>query len=202
MFRKRSRNVKEERRTLLRSNCNRSDDTDQLARGGPECTRVRNIIPQLFMHGTSREMMKPSLSRCTTLPDDDSYLSDCSVSTLDGSEVHVTQEKDDTLHWGKITSMRFVVQSLRNGGMYEEDQKIGDPVAKASCIMKRSRLSVEIVGDGDIWYETLCRNVKNDTIVSVFVSIMTGGKSRGEPPTGSSKVVYLKTSIRELYLKK
>ena len=52
-------------------------------------------------------------------------------------------------------------------------------------------MSVEIVSDGDIWYDTLCRNVKNDAIVLVFVSLKTGKKCRD-----------VKTSIRELYLKK
>ena len=72
-----------------------------------------------------------------------------------------------------------------------------DPHAKQSSAMKKSFFQ-HIKQDGDIWLETVFRNRKTDKKRIYFVSQKTGIRSRDEPPTGASSVVYLKNSARKL----
>jgi len=76
---------------------------------------------------------------------------------------------------------------IKNIALYDT-KSIVDPLAKPSKIVKR----LGIVGDGDIWVESVCRNRKSGSTRLFFVSQNTGQKVRDEPPTGASQVLYLK----------
>mmetsp|Transcript_446 Transcript_446/g.750 ORF Transcript_446/g.750 Transcript_446/m.750 type:complete len:777 (+) Transcript_446:216-2546(+) len=65
-----------------------------------------------------------------------------------------------------------------------------DPCAKPSKIIKRSNLDVSGHGDGDIWVERIFVSKRTGKRKIFFVSVATGRKVRGEPPTGASKVIY------------
>ena len=61
---------------------------------------------------------------------------------------------------------------------YDTDKDF-DPFAKQSLIVKRSRFG-KIKQDGDVWYETVFRNTKNDKKRVFFVSQKTGRRMRDE----------------------
>jgi len=65
------------------------------------------------------------------------------------------------------------------------NEKIHDPVARPSKKINSIR------GDGDVWEERLCQNVKTGHYATYFYSKVTGRRVRDEPPTGAGKVVYL-----------
>lgn len=73
-----------------------------------------------------------------------------------------------------------------------------DPFAKRSRKVDRQAQKRKISGDGDVWVEKICQNKKTGKFVRFFMSTKTGASVKNEPPTGASKVVYLK----EEYLKK
>jgi hypothetical protein len=72
---------------------------------------------------------------------------------------------------------------------------IHDPLAKKSDKRISSRLSQ---GDGDVWMEKECVNVKTGKHVSVFYSAHTGRKVPHEPPSGATKVLYLTSQSMEI----
>ena len=75
--------------------------------------------------------------------------------------------------------------------------KQNDPFARESFIVKRSRFfRQKLKQDGDIWFETVFRNVNNGKARIYFVSQKTGTRRRDEPPSGASLVVYLRSSVR------
>jgi len=68
--------------------------------------------------------------------------------------------------------------------------------AKASSKIKKSGIrTAPIVGDKDVWVEKIFRNHEGKTKI-VFVSKRTGNTVEQEPPTGASKVIYLRESYR------
>ena len=117
--------------------------------------------------------------------------------SMENQRMKTNKPSNAALEWKKIPDIKLLVQALQDKGMYEEIGDIDDPIAKASGTVKRSKLSVESTGDGDVWYEAIRKNVKSGKVTHFFISIRTGEKSIDEPPTGASKVVYLKKSIRE-----
>uniref|UniRef100_A0A7S3VF53 Uncharacterized protein n=1 Tax=Chaetoceros debilis TaxID=122233 RepID=A0A7S3VF53_9STRA len=71
--------------------------------------------------------------------------------------------------------------------------QIHDPFAKPSTRAKTSRpCSVE--SDQDVWVEKLLSNKKTGQLHSFFESKKTGRRVEDEPPTGASRVVYLRNS--------
>jgi hypothetical protein len=65
-----------------------------------------------------------------------------------------------------------------------------DPFAKPSKILKKSNLKVCSDGDGDIWVEKVFVSKRTGSRRIFFVSVGTGRRSRDEPPTGASKIIY------------
>mmetsp|Transcript_19030 Transcript_19030/g.23978 ORF Transcript_19030/g.23978 Transcript_19030/m.23978 type:complete len:198 (-) Transcript_19030:743-1336(-) len=72
--------------------------------------------------------------------------------------------------------------------------KTKDPTANKSKKVARSSLKED--GDGDVWVEKIYYAKKDRRPVTVFVSKKTGNLAKGEPPSGASKVIFLKQSIR------
>lgn len=72
-----------------------------------------------------------------------------------------------------------------------------DPMARPSKILKRSNLKVPSKGDGDIWVEKVFVSKRTGKRRIFFVSVATGRRSRDEPPTGASKIIY-QEDLREL----
>ena len=62
---------------------------------------------------------------------------------------------------------------------------------KPSKLMARSNFILPILGDGDVWVETIYRHKETGEHRVFFCSLKTGRKLYDEPPTGASKVVYL-----------
>ena len=56
--------------------------------------------------------------------------------------------------------------------------------------MQLSKLG-QLEGDGDVWVEVMIRSRRTDRLRTYFVSVLTGEKVRGEPPTGASRIIYL-----------
>ncbi len=73
--------------------------------------------------------------------------------------------------------------------------KTKDPVGNPSKKVARSSIAKTTNGDGDVWVEKICYTKKDRRKVTVFVSKKTGNIVQGEPPTGASKVIFLKNSI-------
>ncbi len=68
-----------------------------------------------------------------------------------------------------------------------------DPFAIQSKV--RLPKSKKIVGDGDVWVETLCKNISTGEMKSFFKSTKDPNRMKpDEPPTGASNVIYLKAS--------
>ncbi len=55
-------------------------------------------------------------------------------------------------------------------------------------------------GDDDVWVEKLYKSTKCGKIRVFFVSKRTGRKVEGEPPSGASRVLYLKDSYKNRML--
>lgn len=76
-------------------------------------------------------------------------------------------------------------------------QLILDPNARASKKMSKARGSTpSSVGDGDVWVEKIFRNTETGETRIFFVSKLTGKKVKFEPPTGASRVMYLRQSYK------
>ena len=71
-----------------------------------------------------------------------------------------------------------------------------DPLAKQSSVMRKSRFW-PIKQDADVWCETIFRTKSGDPKI-YFVSVKTGGRSKDEPPSGASQVIYLNSFAREM----
>ncbi|GFH50921.1 predicted protein [Chaetoceros tenuissimus] len=74
---------------------------------------------------------------------------------------------------------------------------------KPSKTMMKSKDAYRLIkGDGDCWREIVCCNPNNpsEEHFVCFESEKTGRKI-AEPPTGASKVIYLKDAVREKRLK-
>jgi hypothetical protein len=71
-------------------------------------------------------------------------------------------------------------------------------MAKPSPTIQKAHINDKhIYGDNDCWREAVCRSSKTGEIRTFFISKKTGRKVPDEPPTGASKVLYLRDSIRE-----
>lgn len=73
-----------------------------------------------------------------------------------------------------------------------DTKKVSERSARAS---RKLRRAAPIVGDKDVWLERVFRNREGETKI-VFVSKLTGKAVEQEPPTGASRVIYLKESYR------
>mmetsp|Transcript_20366 Transcript_20366/g.30592 ORF Transcript_20366/g.30592 Transcript_20366/m.30592 type:complete len:114 (-) Transcript_20366:20-361(-) len=86
---------------------------------------------------------------------------------------------------------------FKSHGLEEYDvHKEFDPFAKQSSAMKRSRFQ-PLKQDGDVWLETIFQTKSGDP-KTYFVSLKTGLRTKDEPPSGASTVVYLNSSAREV----
>ena len=65
---------------------------------------------------------------------------------------------------------------------------IHDPLARKSDKKISSRLCR---GDGDLWFEKECVNMKTGERMSFFYSAHTGRRVAHEPPSGATKVLYM-----------
>ncbi len=74
--------------------------------------------------------------------------------------------------------------------MYTDSSSIRDPCAKKSRIVQRSKKLRQLGGDGDVWIEKLFVSKKSGKKRIYFVSVKTGERVRGEPPSGASHVLY------------
>ena len=75
--------------------------------------------------------------------------------------------------------------------------EVRDPCAKKSKITKRANLgNLAKEGDGDVWVEKLFRSKKSGKLRIYFVSMATGRRSRDEPPTGASRVIYAEDMLQ------
>ncbi len=80
---------------------------------------------------------------------------------------------------------------------------INDPMASPSKKIAKSNLKITAnEGDGDIWVEMIFRHKDTGKMRIMFVSKNTGKKVADEPPSGASKVIYLKESERDSAEKK
>eukprot|EP00555_Chaetoceros_dichaeta_P002427 CAMPEP_0198251682 /NCGR_PEP_ID=MMETSP1447-20131203/2440_1 /TAXON_ID=420782 /ORGANISM="Chaetoceros dichaeta, Strain CCMP1751" /LENGTH=149 /DNA_ID=CAMNT_0043936763 /DNA_START=182 /DNA_END=631 /DNA_ORIENTATION=+ len=70
---------------------------------------------------------------------------------------------------------------------------VEDPLAKAS--KKTGGTMTSPKGDGEVWAEKIFRNKAGETKI-FFVSKQTGKKVEDEPPSGSSRVLYLRQSYK------
>jgi hypothetical protein len=101
----------------------------------------------------------------------------------------------------KIPQMMKGASALEFAELLKYDtNEVVDPNAAPSQKVKKSSLKCSIKsnavteGDGDVWVEKI-RYTKNDRQpVTCFVSKATGKIVRNEPPTGASKVIFLKDS--------
>jgi len=74
---------------------------------------------------------------------------------------------------------------------------VSDPNAKASKKMGKAGGNVTTAeGDGDVWVEKIFRHKKTGNTKIFFVSKQTGKKNPNEPPTGASRVLYLRQSYK------
>jgi len=95
-------------------------------------------------------------------------------------------------------------------------EDLHDPLAKRSHVMNRScytntsvvvgnpskRKNSHLSGDGDVWVEVLCKHTKTGEIKSYFKSTKDPGRRvPDEPPTGASRVIFLRPSYIEKYSK-
>lgn len=69
-----------------------------------------------------------------------------------------------------------------------------DSNAKNSEKMRKA--GVIVMGDKDVWVEKIYHCNENGKTKVVFVSKQTGTEVEAEPPTGASRVVYLRESYR------
>ena len=86
-------------------------------------------------------------------------------------------------------------------GSYTYDTEIiHDPKAKPSPTIKKAHISNKklVYGDGDSWVEGVYDSIMFPGEYRIyFQSQNTGRKILREPPTGASKVVYLRDAVRE-----
>jgi len=76
---------------------------------------------------------------------------------------------------------------------FYDTKVVEDPLAKASKKTGGSLASPN--GDGEVWAEKMYRNKSGKTKI-FFVSKQTGEKVEEEPPTGASRVMYLRQSYK------
>lgn len=80
---------------------------------------------------------------------------------------------------------------------------VADPSAKASKKMDRAGGNVPSPsGDGDIWVEKIFRHRETGETSVFFVSKLTGQRVKQEPPSGASRVMYLRQSYKKKTEKK
>jgi len=71
-------------------------------------------------------------------------------------------------------------------------------MAKPSPTIHKAHINDKhIYGDNDCWREAVCRCNRTGEIRIFFISELTGRKVPDEPPTGASKVLYLRDVIRD-----
>ncbi len=91
------------------------------------------------------------------------------------------------------------ILNVRQIAKYDVDV-VKDPLATPSAKVRKSNIrSLAQQGDGDIWVEMIFRHKETGKTKIMFVSKNTGRKVGGEPPSGASKVIYLKESERIVY---
>ena len=71
-------------------------------------------------------------------------------------------------------------------------QDCDESVTKQSRIMQKC--GCKIISDDDVWFEKKFLQKHTGQVRSFFISRKTGKKSPDEPPSGASKVLYLKSS--------
>lgn len=92
--------------------------------------------------------------------------------------------------------MKGVSHLNLNEKNFYDTKVVEDSRAKASKKMTKAGSPVKSSeGDGEVWAEKIFRNKKGETQI-FFVSKHTGEKVKDEPPTGASRVLYLRESYK------
>jgi hypothetical protein len=138
---------------------------------------------------TSRRSMQSSgssvVSRGSSVISRESHLSNSSsISRSTAGSLGSTASK-------KSVSSKSSVASWSSRGSWET-VSTRDPCARPSKIVRKSSHLQQLTekGDGDVWVETLYKSKRTDEYKVYFVSTNTGKRSRDEPPSGASKVIY------------
>lgn len=106
---------------------------------------------------------------------------------------HVKQIDDESIGRMKAMVMKGASQlSLSEVKRYDVAQ-IHDPLAKPSSRAQTSG-PWSVDSDQDVWIEKLLSSTKTGQLQTFFESKKTGRRVRDEPPTGASKVIYLRNS--------
>lgn len=80
---------------------------------------------------------------------------------------------------------------------YYDTKVLNDSNAKASRKMRKAGINkTNIIGDEDVWIEKIFQCDETGNTKTFFVSNRTGKKVEQEPPTGASRVIYLRESYR------
>mmetsp|Transcript_25305 Transcript_25305/g.31182 ORF Transcript_25305/g.31182 Transcript_25305/m.31182 type:complete len:195 (+) Transcript_25305:155-739(+) len=75
---------------------------------------------------------------------------------------------------------------------------VQDPNATPSTKIAKSSKQEDSKGDGDVWVEMIFKHQATGNSHVFFVSKNTGKKVMNEPPSGASRVIYLRESERAL----
>ena len=97
----------------------------------------------------------------------------------------------DTNLFGATNTTSHDIKDLLTLGNKNHEVKADMFCAKPSRIVHRSNIG-QIESDGDIWVQVKTRSRLSDRVNTYFISMLTGKKLGGEPPTGASRVIYLK----------
>jgi hypothetical protein len=73
---------------------------------------------------------------------------------------------------------------------------VHDDLAKRSKKVALAHISDDHDGDHDVWVEKVLMSKKTGKVKVFFVSKKTGKRIEGEPPSGASRVLYLKESYK------
>jgi len=93
---------------------------------------------------------------------------------------------------------RKVGRAARNSSNNNKEDN-NDNMKNKNKKNKNARTSIsasQANGDGDVWIEKYFRNRQTGKMRIFFVSKNTGKKVVGEPPTGASRVMYLRQSVK------
>jgi len=108
-----------------------------------------------------------------------------------------TTRSSDVIIRKKRVYMKGASQLDAKEKKFYDTKVILDPNARASKKMSKARGSTpSSVGDGDVWVEKIFRNRETGETRIFFVSKLTGKKVKFEPPTGASRVMYLRQAYK------
>lgn len=137
---------------------------------------------------TSRRSMQSSGSSVVSR---ESYASNNSaISRSTAGSLGSTTSKKSLSSKSSVASANST-QTWNSRGSWET-VSTRDPCARRSKIVRKSSHLQQLTekGDGDVWVERLYKSKRSGEYKVYFVSTNTGKRSRDEPPSGASKVIY------------